>query len=129
VVAGFAGFCCRDRVDASISGSLSFTRPVRVVSTQERTNPVLTGYSMHFLFLVYFACTMGFLCVGRRSCTVQHEPMRMVRWDNWDGFGGRIVESGTHLELLAKKGKYFEVVGLQCFVGLISGCLLFLAVR
>jgi ABC-type multidrug transport system fused ATPase/permease subunit len=37
----------------------------------------------------------------------------MVRWDHLDGFGGRIVESGTHLELLAKKGKYFAVVGLQ----------------
>ena len=47
------------------------------------------------------------IAVAHRLSTIQHADMIYV----FDA--GRIVESGTHQNLLGKKGKYFELVNLQ----------------
>ncbi|KAI2010386.1 multidrug-resistance transporter mdr2 [Ophidiomyces ophidiicola] len=51
---------------------------------------------------------------GRTTIAVAHRLSTIQKADIIYVFGqGRIVESGTHSELLAKKGRYYELVNLQ----------------
>jgi ATP-binding cassette subfamily B (MDR/TAP) protein 1 len=51
---------------------------------------------------------------GRTTVAVAHRLSTIQKADVIYVFdAGKIVEAGTHFELLAKKGKYFELVELQ----------------
>lgn len=51
---------------------------------------------------------------GRTTIAVAHRLSTIQKADIIYVFdAGRIVEKGTHSELLNKKGKYFELVSLQ----------------
>lgn len=52
------------------------------------------------------------IAVAHRLSTVRNADAILV-FDNADGKGGRIVESGTHATLMALRGRYFELVQLQ----------------
>lgn len=51
---------------------------------------------------------------GRTTLAVAHRLSTIQKADVIYVFdGGKVVESGTHNELLARKGRYFELVSLQ----------------
>ena len=51
---------------------------------------------------------------GRTTIAVAHRLSTIQKADMIYVFdGGRVVESGTHNELLKRRGKYFELVNLQ----------------
>jgi ATP-binding cassette subfamily B (MDR/TAP) protein 1 len=51
---------------------------------------------------------------GRTTIAVAHRLSTIQKADQIFVFDqGRVVESGTHNELLAQKGRYFELVNLQ----------------
>jgi ATP-binding cassette subfamily B (MDR/TAP) protein 1 len=52
---------------------------------------------------------------GRTTIAVAHRLSTIQKADIIYVFDqGRIVEQGTHYELISKGGKYFELVNLQC---------------
>lgn len=55
------------------------------------------------------------IAVAHRLSTVRNADAIYV-FDNVDGNGGRIVESGTHASLMAQHGRYFELIQLQSSV-------------
>ena len=51
---------------------------------------------------------------GRTTIAVAHRLSSIARADCIFVFeGGHIVEQGTHAELMARRGRYWEYVGLQ----------------